>query len=265
MSSEQITTDGPHFVHVERNGAVAVVRLDRPKVNALSRELLDELTAAVNDLSADPPGAIVIWGGERMFAAGADVSEFLDESSANALIGAFTRAFDAVAALPRATVAAVAGYALGGGCELALACDFRFAARTAKLGQAEVLLGLIPGAGGTQRLAHLVGPAHAKELIFTGRNVEAEEALRIGLVDRVVEPDRLLDEAVAFASTLASGAVLAQGLAKRAIDLAFELSLKEGLAAERELFLEALRSKDAQHGVRIFLEKGPGQARFSGE
>jgi len=262
--STEPATESPQFVRVERDGPVAVVRLDRPKVNALSRELLDELADAFGTLSADLPGAVVIWGGDRMFAAGADITEFLDEKAADLLTGSFSRAFDAVAALPRATIAAIAGYALGGGCELALACDFRIATTTAKLGQAEVLLGLIPGAGGTQRLTHLIGPARAKDLIFTGRNVEADEALRIGLVDRVVEPDRLLDEAVSFASKLASGAVLAQGLAKRAVEQSFEVPLKQGLITERELFFEALRSNDAQNGIRTFLEKGPGQARFSG-
>lgn len=265
MSSDDAAADGSRFVRVERDGSVAIVRLDRPKVNALSGELLGELAEAVAHLSDDLPGAVVIWGGERIFAAGADVSEFLGESSGGELIEAFTTAFDTIAAFPRATIAAISGYALGGGCELALACDFRFAARNAKLGQAEVLLGLIPGAGGTQRLTRLVGPARSKELIFTGRSVEAEEALAIGLVDRVVETDRLLAEAVGFAAELASGAVLAQGIAKRAIDLAFELPLHEALAKERELFLQALRSKDAQTGVRTFLEQGPGKATFSGE
>jgi enoyl-CoA hydratase/carnithine racemase len=252
------------YVHLDRDGEVAIVRLDRPKVNALSIEVLDELAVVVGRLVDEPPGAVVIWGGERIFAAGADVSQFLGAENGDALIRAFTRAFDGLAALPRATIAAINGYALGGGCELALACDFRFASTTAKLGQPEILLGLIPGAGGTQRLARLVGPARAKDLIFSGRHVGADEAFRIGLVDQVVEPDDLLISAVEYARGLSSGALLAQSLAKRAIDAAAEMPLSEGLAFERDLFARAMRSADAQHGIRSFLEQGPGHARFTG-
>lgn len=257
-------SDADSCVHLDREGDVAVVRLDRPKVNALSIDLLDELAVVIGQLSEEPPGAVVIWGGDRIFAAGADVSEFLSAESGDALIRAFTRAFDGLTGLPRATIAAISGFALGGGCELALACDFRFAATTAKLGQPEVLLGLIPGAGGTQRLARLVGPACAKDLVFTGRHVDADEALRIGLVDRVVDPEALLSSSVEFAASLASGALLAQSLAKRAIDAASEIPLTEGLTLERELFARALRSNDAQNGIRTFLEHGPGRARFTG-
>jgi enoyl-CoA hydratase/carnithine racemase len=252
------------FVQLDRDGDVAIIRLDRPKVNALSIEVLDELAVVVGRLSDEPPGAVVIWGGERIFAAGADVSEFLDLERRDALIRAFTLAFDRLVALPRATIAAISGYALGGGCELALACDFRFASATAKLGQPEILLGLIPGAGGTQRLAHLIGPARAKDLVFTGRHVDAEEAFRLGLVDRVVEPDDLLSSAVGYGNELASGALLAQSLAKRAVDAAAELPMSEGLAFERELFARAVRSNDAENGIRAFLEHGPGHAKFTG-
>lgn len=252
------------FAHLDRDGDVAIIRIDRPKVNALSIELLDELALILSGLAEELPGAVVLWGGERIFAAGADVSEFLDPLSGDALIRAFTRAFDGLSALPRATIAAIGGYALGGGCELALACDFRFAATTAKIGQPEILLGLIPGAGGTQRLTRLVGPARAKDLVFSGRYIEAEEALRIGLVDRVVEADELLSSAVQFAKELSAGALLAQSLAKRAIDASAELPLSEGLALERELFARAMRSNDAQNGIRSFLEQGPGHAQFSG-
>ncbi|MGB9112778.1 MAG: enoyl-CoA hydratase-related protein [Acidimicrobiales bacterium] len=256
-------TSASTFVHLDREGDVAVIRLDRPKVNALSIEMLEEFASVVGQLSAEPPGAVVIWGGERIFAAGADVSEFLDAKSGDSLVGAFTRAFDDLAALPRVTIAAIAGYALGGGCELALACDFRFMTSTAKLGQPEVLLGLIPGAGGTQRLARLVGPARAKELILSGRQVGADEAFRIGLVDRIVDDELLLSSAVEFGRELASGALLAQSLAKRAIDAAAEMTLTEGLVLERELFSRAMRSDDAQNGIRSFLEHGPGHAKFS--
>ena len=179
------------FVTVTRgDDGVALVRLDRPKVNALCVQLLDELAAAAKELTADPPGAVVVWGGERIFAAGAEISEFGGPDEAQVIGGRFRAALDAVAAIPRATIAAVNGYALGGGCELALACDFRVAADNAKFGLPEILLGIIPGGGGTQRLPRLVGPAKAKDMIFTGRRVDAEEALRIGLADRVVAAGR---------------------------------------------------------------------------
>ncbi len=187
------------FVAVEqRDDGVAVVRLDRPKMNALSMALLRQLGDAAAALAADPPGAVVVWGGERIFAAGADISEFAGPDEARAVGAAFRGALDALESIPRATIAAIAGYALGGGCELTLGCDFRIAADTAKFGQPEILLGIIPGGGGTQRLPRLIGPARAKEIIFSGRQVPADEALRIGLVDRVVPADQLFDEAVSM-------------------------------------------------------------------
>jgi enoyl-CoA hydratase len=244
--------------------AVAVVRLDRPKLNALSKALLAELLEVAEELDAAPPGAVVVWGGERIFAAGADISEFGGAGEAADVTARFHLALDALAALPRVTIAAIAGYALGGGCELALACDFRVAAETAKLGQPEILLGIIPGGGGTQRLARLVGPARAKELILSGRQLGAEEALQIGLVDRVVPAEGLLDAALELARSYACGAVVAQGLAKRAIDSGLDASLAAGLALERELFAEAAGTEDASIGVRSFLESGPGKASFVG-
>jgi enoyl-CoA hydratase/carnithine racemase len=253
------------FVTVERrDDGVAVVRLDRPKMNALSTSLLRQLADAAETLTADPPGAVVVWGGERIFAAGADISEFAGPDEARIVGAAFRGALDAVAAIPRATIAAIAGYALGGGCELALACDFRVAAATAKLGQPEILLGIIPGGGGTQRLPRLVGPARAKEIIFSGRQVPAEEALAIGLVDKVVAPDELLAAAVAWAAELASGATAAQGLAKRAVDGGLDGGLADGVALEQELFTEVFRTDDAGIGIESFREHGPGKARFSG-
>jgi enoyl-CoA hydratase/carnithine racemase len=243
---------------------VAVVRLDRPKMNALSRALLAELADVAEELAAEPPGAVIVWGGERIFAAGADISEFGGSGEAAGVTTGFHRALDAIAALPRVTIAAIAGYALGGGCELALACDFRVAADTAKLGQPEILLGIIPGGGGTQRLPRLVGPARAKEMILSGRQVGAAEALQIGLVDRVVPADGLFDAALALARSYAAGAVVVQGLAKRAVDGGLDGSLADGLAFERELFAEAAGTEDAAIGVRSFLESGPGKARFVG-
>jgi enoyl-CoA hydratase/carnithine racemase len=169
-----------------------------------------------------------------------------------------------VASIPRAVIAAISGFALGGGCELALACDFRVASERAKLGQPEILLGVIPGGGGTQRLARLVGPAKAKDMILTGRQVGAEEALRIGLVDEVVAPDALHDRAYALAAELAQGAVVAQGLAKRAIDRGLQGSLAAGVELEQELFAQVFATEDARIGVASFLEHGPGHARFVG-
>jgi enoyl-CoA hydratase/carnithine racemase len=253
------------FVTVDRrDDGVAVVRLDRPKMNALSQALLAQLATVAADLTADPPGAVVVWGGERIFAAGADIAEFGGPDEAREIGGRFREALDAVAAIPRAVIAAVTGYALGGGCELALACDFRIASEAAKFGQPETLLGIIPGGGGTQRLARLVGPARAKDLVLTGRQVAAEEAARIGLVDRVVPTAEVLDAALAWAGELARGAVVAQGLAKRAIDDGLSGSLADGLGLEQELFSEVFRTDDATIGVRSFLESGPGKAAFTG-
>src|SRR3954447_11956243 len=175
------------FITVDRrDDGVTLVRLDRPKMNALSSALLQELAAAAEALTENPPGAVVVWGGDRIFAAGADISEFGGPAEARTIGGRFRDALDAVAAIPRATIAAVNGFALGGGCELALACDLRVASDTARFGQPEILLGIIPGGGGTQRLPRLIGPARAKDLIFSGRQVRADEALAIGLVDEVV-------------------------------------------------------------------------------
>ena len=255
----------PALVHTERRAdGVAVVRLDNPKVNALSSELLRQLEAAATALADDPPGAVVVTGGDRLFAAGADIAEFGGPDEAREIGGQFLQAFDAVASIPRCVIAAISGFALGGGCELALACDLRIASTRAKFGQPEVLLGIIPGGGGTQRLARLVGPSKAKELILTGRQVGAEEALRIGLVDEVVEPTDLDDRAHALAAQLAAGAVVAQGLAKRAIDRGLQGSLAAGLDLEQELFAASFATEDARIGVASFLAEGPGKADFVG-
>jgi enoyl-CoA hydratase/carnithine racemase len=253
------------FVTVDRRkDGVAVIRLDRPKMNALSGALLSQLADVAAELTSDPPGAVVLWGGERIFAAGADISEFGGQHEARHVGGHFLDAQEALAAIPRATIAAIAGYALGGGCELALACDFRVCADSAKLGQPEILLGIIPGGGGTQRLARLVGPAKAKDIIFTGRQVRADEALAIGLVDRVVPAASVFDAAVEWAAELASGAVVAQGMAKRAIDEGLDGELAEGLALEQELFADVFATEDSRIGVASFLEHGPGKAVFLG-
>jgi len=265
---------GPTLVHVERrDDGVAVLRLDNPKVNALSQALLRQLASAADGLRDDPPGAVVVTGGDRIFAAGAEISEFRSDEAPDEvitraeaeLIGQlFLRALNAVADIPRATIAAVAGFALGGGCELALACDFRIASEKAKLGQPEILLGIIPGGGGTQRLPRLIGPARAKDLIFTGRQVRADEALAMGLVDEVVPHEEVLDRALAKAAELAAGPVVAHALAKRAIDRGLDITLNGGLDLEQQLFADVFRTEDANVGVQSFLEHGPGHATFRG-
>jgi len=253
------------LVHLERRAdAVAVLRLDNPKVNALSGAMRAAIHAAVADLAADLPGAVVVTGGERIFAAGADIAEFGGAVEAERIGAGFHEVMDALAALPRFTIAAVAGYALGGGCELAMACDYRIASDKAVFGQPEILLGIIPGGGGTQRLARLVGPSRAKELCITGRQVRAEEALRIGLADEVVPHEKLHDRALALAAEVARGAIQAQALCKRAIDDGLSTSLADGLLRERRAFTEVFRTEDSQIGVRSFLENGPGKAVFTG-
>jgi enoyl-CoA hydratase len=255
----------PEFVHVQRgDDGVAVLRLDRPPANALSTVVLGEIAEAARGLTAEPPGAVVVTGGDRIFAAGADIAEFGGPEEAARLAGHFREAFDAVADIPRVTIAAVARYALGGGCELALACDLRVAADNAVFGQPEVLLGIIPGAGGTQRLTRLVGPARAKDMILSGRQVEAGEALAMGLADRVAPLADLQEEARRWAADFAAGANAAQALAKRAIDAAYDLPLHAGLTAEQELFVQIFDTEDAKTGVQSFLEHGPGKATFKG-
>ncbi|HEY8093011.1 MAG TPA: enoyl-CoA hydratase/isomerase family protein, partial [Acidimicrobiales bacterium] len=193
------------LVHLERrDDGVAVITLDNPKVNAISAELRAQLKAAATALTADPPGAVVITGGDRIFAAGADISQFGGAAEAEAIGAEFHATLDLVAAIPRMVIAAVSGYALGGGCELAMACDYRIASERAVFGQPEILLGIIPGGGGTQRLSRLVGPSRAKDIILTGRQVKADEALRIGLCNEVVPPEELHDRALAFAGEMAS-------------------------------------------------------------
>jgi len=252
------------FVTVERRpDNVALVTLDRPKANALSGAVLAQLHAAAVELTENPPGAVVLWGGRRIFAAGADIVE-LDGTGAAAVGANFADALGALAAIPRATIAAVNGYALGGGLELALSCDFRVCAEDSRFGLPEVLLGVIPGGGGTQRLPRLIGSSRAKELIFTGRQVRAEEALSIGLVNRVVAPDDVLEAALTWAAELAAGAVVAQSLAKAAVDGGLETTLAQGLAVEQNAFVAVAGTEDAARGLASFRENGPGKATFVG-
>lgn len=247
-----------------RDDGVALVTLNNPKVNALSQAVLARLADVAADLTANPPGAVVITGGDRLFAAGADISEFGGPDEAERIGAGFHGALDAVAAIPRFVIAAVSGYALGGGCELALACDYRIAGERAVFGQPEILLGIVPGGGGTQRLPRLVGPSRAKELMITGRQVKADEALTIGLADEVVPNDALLDRALTLAGDVARGALVAQALVKRAVDDGLSTDLADGLLLERRLFVESFRSEDSRIGVRSFLANGPGKAEFTG-
>ena len=254
------------YVLVERGDeGVATLQLNRPPMNPLSQAMLAAIADAGRDLGADPSvKAVVVTGSEKAFAAGADIKEFGDAETARKISNGFRSAFDAVAAIPRPVIAAIRGYALGGGLELAMACDLRVAGDTARVGQPEILLGVIPGAGGTQRLPRLIGPARAKELIWSGRQVRADEALAIGLVDRVVPADEVVDAAHRWAADFAKGAVAAMAFAKHLIDDTVGRSLSGGLDAETEAFAEVFATEDAQAGVASFLEHGPGKAKFSG-
>jgi enoyl-CoA hydratase len=225
---------------------------------------LSEIHYLATDLTILNAGAVVITGGDRLFAAGADISEFGGPEDAARIGASFHAALNAVAALPCFTIAAVSGFALGGGCELAMACDYRIASTKAVFGQPEILLGIIPGGGGTQRLPRLVGASRAKEIMITGRQVKADEALNIGLANEVVEPDALMARALELASSIASGATVATGLIKRAVDEGMQTDLAKGLALELELFEEVFHSNDSQIGVASFLENGPGKASFNG-
>ena len=253
-------------VHLERNDDnVAIIRLDNPKVNALSSAVLDGVRLAALELVADPPGAVVVTGGERIFAAGADITEFAGPDEARTIGALFVETTRALESIPRIVIAAVAGFALGGGCELALACDLRVAADNATFGQPEILLGIIPGGGGTQRLTRLVGPAIAKEIILGGRQVKADEALRIGLANAVVPLAELHEYVLSMAATYARGAVVAQGLAKQAINDGLDGALTDGLALEQRLFAEVFATEDARIGVESFKQYGPGKATFIGK
>ena len=254
------------LVHLERNDDnVAIIRLDNPKVNALSSAVLDGVRLAALELAADPPGAVVLTGGERIFAAGADISEFAGPDEARTIGALWVETTQAIESIPRMVIAAVAGFALGGGCELALACDLRVAADNAAFGQPEILLGIIPGGGGTQRLTRLVGPSRAKEIILSGRMVKADEALRIGLADAVVPLAELHEHAMAMAANYARGALVAQGLAKQAINAGLDGSLANGLALEQQLFAQVFATEDARIGIESFKQHGPGKATFVGK
>jgi enoyl-CoA hydratase/carnithine racemase len=255
------------FVRLEVSDGVGTIRLNRPKMNALDSRVQEELRARAHEAAGRPDvAAVVLYGGERVFAAGADVKEMVDMSYPQmvARSGDLQSAFTAVARIPKPVVAAITGYALGGGCELALCADLRVCADDAKLGQPEILLGLIPGAGGTQRLARLVGPARAKDLIFSGRFVDAAEAASIGLVDRVVPAGEVYDVARRWAASFVGGPALALRAAKAVVDRGLETDLETGLDIERAAFAGLFATEDRSIGMRSFIENGPGKAEFVG-
>jgi enoyl-CoA hydratase/carnithine racemase len=255
------------LVLVEVEQAVATIRLNRPPMNALNTALQADLVTAVAQVCADGSvRAVVLYGGEKLFAAGADIKEMSDASYAQmtARSRGLQDALNTVAAIGKPVIAAVTGYALGGGLELALCADFRVLGESARVGQPEILLGLIPGAGGTQRLPRLIGPAKAKDLIFTGRFVGAAEALAIGLADKVVPDDQVYLTAREMAAAYAGGPAIAIAAAKRAVDMSMDTDLATGLEVERTSFAGLFATDDARAGMRSFLENGPGKATFSG-
>jgi enoyl-CoA hydratase/carnithine racemase len=255
------------FVRVETDGAIATIRLNRPPMNALNGQVQDEIAAAAGQVDTDPAvRAVVLYGGEKVFAAGADIKEMAETSFAQVAIDSrrLQAAFTAVARIGKPVVAAVTGYALGGGLELALCADFRVAGAGARLGQPEILLGIIPGAGGTQRLPRLVGPARAKDIVFTGRFVAAAEAREIGLVDKVVPDAEVYQAARDLVARYATGPAVALRAAKQAIDAGLETDLETGLEIERLHFAALFATEDQQTGMRSFIENGPGKATFAG-
>jgi enoyl-CoA hydratase/carnithine racemase len=246
------------FVNLQTTEGIGTIRLDRPPMNALNHQVQEELRAAAHAAATDESvRAVIVYGGEKVFAAGADITEFttMTYQAMSVRAAALSGAFDAIARIPKPTVAAITGYALGGGCELALACDWRVVAEDAKLGQPEIRLGLIPGAGGTQRLARLIGPARAKDLVFSGRMVDAGEAVRIGLADRVAPAPEVYTTAVALVRPYTTGPALALRAAKLAVDGGLDMDLASGLAWESQLFAGLFATDDQVEGTTAFVEK----------
>ena len=255
------------FVRIEVEGGVATLRLDRPKMNAIDEQVRAELHAAGVEVRDRPDvRALVIWGGERVFAAGADIKQMSSRSYSDMVAWAelLQDTFRLLARLPVPVVAAVNGYALGGGFELALTADVRVLGERAKVGLPEITLGIMPGAGGTQRLSRLVGPARAKGLIFSGRHVAADEALTLGIADSVVPDGEVYETARQIAATYAQGPAVALRAAKQAVDDGFELDLDSGLRLESNLFAGLFATQDQKTGMTSFLEDGPGKATFAG-
>jgi len=246
------------FVRLDVDGAVATIRLDRPPANAISRQVSDELRDAVLEAGErDDVRAMVVWGGPKIFAAGADIKDMVGwgPEEVRPVVSALGDALVVLEEVPKLTIAAIEGYCLGGGCELALACDFRFAAQDAELGQPEIALGIIPGAGGTQRLPRLVGHARARELVYSGRRVGADEALRIGLVDAVTPPNGAHQVAAEVAGRYARGPTRALAAAKKAMNAAALGDIRRGLGVERDVFVGLFATEDQKEGMKAFLEK----------
>ncbi|MEM9565711.1 MAG: enoyl-CoA hydratase/isomerase family protein [Actinomycetota bacterium] len=267
--SDSTSYSAGEFVRIDAssNEKVAILRLERPKVNALNPQVGQELLAAANELATrDDVRGVVLWGGPRIFAAGADIGDFpVNEGHRDpaSMTNDLNAAIFAIENLPQITVAAVNGFALGGGCELSMSTDFRICGESAVFGQPEILLGIIPGAGGTQRLTRLVGVTKAKELCYSGRNVKADEAIDIGLVSAVHPDEEVLDRAVDLVAAYVDGpASLRQ--AKKSIMDGLHVSLEEAIAIEAREFVNAFQTDDAVTGITSFLENGPGKASFSG-
>ncbi len=239
-------------------GKVGIIQLNRPKqLNALNGDLMDEMGAALKAFDADPAiGCMIVTGSEKAFAAGADIGAMATYTFADAYGQDYiTRNWETIRSIRKPVIAAVSGFALGGGCELAMMCDFIIAADNAKFGQPEIKLGIIPGAGGTQRLTRAVGKAKAMDLILTGRMMDAAEAERSGLVARVVAPEKLMEEALGAARRMAAMSPVAVAMAKEAVNVAFETTLREGVRFERRMFLSLFGTPDQQEGMSAFVEK----------
>jgi enoyl-CoA hydratase len=248
----------PEYIQLEIRGRVGVITLNRPKqMNALNAQLMQELAKALHDLDGDAAiGAIVLTGSEKAFAAGADIAAMKDFSYLDAFMSDYiTRDWEHIRRIRKPVIAAVAGYALGGGNELAMMCDIVIAADNARFGQPEINLGVMPGAGGTQRLARFAGKAKAMDLCLTGRNMDAQEAERAGLVSRVVPLDKLMDEALAVAGKIAASSAPVVMMIKEAVNRAFETTLSEGVLFERRLFHSQFALEDQKEGMAAFLEK----------
>jgi enoyl-CoA hydratase/carnithine racemase len=255
------------FVTLEVADGIGTIRLNRPPVNALNDQVTGELADAARAAEgSDEVRAVIIYGGEKVFAAGADIKEMAEASYAAMAVrsGRLQATMGLVAGLGKPVVAAITGYALGGGLELALAADFRVAGESARVGQPEILLGVIPGAGGTQRLSRLVGPARAKDIVFSGRMLKAAEAHAIGLVDKVAPDDSVYQAALEAVKQYAAGPALALRAAKQAIDHGFDVDLATALEIERVQFAALFGTEDQRAGMRSFLENGPGKATFTG-
>lgn len=255
------------FVRLEVDGGIGTIRLDRPPMNALNAQVQDEIGAAAREAGERRDvSAVVVYGGEKVFAAGADIKQMQAMSYTDMVdrSAALQATLGAVARIPKPTVAAITGYALGGGLELALCCDFRVCGDNAKVGQPEILLGVIPGAGGTQRLPRLIGVSKAKDLIYSGRFVAADEALALGLVDQVVAPDDVYTAAREMVSRYVGGPAYALRAAKEAIDRGIETDLDTGLEIERMQFSALFATRDREIGMESFVTDGPGKARFEG-